>query len=138
MPFRNAGSRNEPPPSLPIPNRTMPVATATASPPELPPGDFVASHGLMVCPASSLYVCMPRALRVGMFAWAIGVAPAARSRATIGASDDLTLPVNDFRPCVVAAPATSMLALTENTTPASGPSGTSGTSGTANTEVNAL
>lgn len=114
---------------------TMPVATATASPPELPPGERVLSHGLMVCPASSLYVCMPRAFKVGMFACALGVAPAARSLATIGASDDFTLPASDFRPCVVAAPATSMLSLTENVTPASGPTGSSWTS---NTLVNAL
>src|SRR4051794_27222400 len=49
-PQQAAGTRSEPPPSLPWPSGTIPAATATAEPPDDPPGVRVGSHGLRVGP----------------------------------------------------------------------------------------
>ena len=100
----------------------MPVASATASPPEEPPGVRVGSHGLRVWPARPLSVCQRNA-KSGRFVRANGMAPASRSRATIGASAEAICPARAATPQVVAEPATSMFSLTVNGTPASGPSG---------------
>src|SRR6266508_3840724 len=50
MPQSDAGCRNEPPMSLPIPSTACPAATAAADPPLDPPGTLVGSHGLRVGP----------------------------------------------------------------------------------------
>lgn len=56
----------------------MPVATATPSPPLLPPGVRLRHHGLTVSPNNSLRLCIPARTRVGMLLWPIGMAPARR------------------------------------------------------------
>ncbi len=117
-----AGTRSDPPESLPSPSAAMPVATATASPPLVPPGVRPRSHGLTVSPYSSLRVCMPARISVGMLACPIGMAPAARSRATGGASAGATRSRKRGTPNVVAVPATGVVSFTVNGTPASGPS----------------
>ena len=50
MPVKCAGTRMEPPPSLPTPPADMPAAIAAASPPLEPPGVRRRSHGLLVGP----------------------------------------------------------------------------------------
>jgi hypothetical protein len=50
MPLKWAGTRIEPPPSLPTPPADMPAAIAAASPPLEPPGVRSRSHGLLVRP----------------------------------------------------------------------------------------
>src|SRR3990170_1128515 len=49
-PLSAAGCRIDPPVSVPIPNETCPAATATADPPEDPPGTRDGSHGLQTGP----------------------------------------------------------------------------------------
>src|SRR6266487_3709555 len=49
-PHHAAGIRVEPPPSLALAAGTYPAATATADPPEEPPGEHPTSHGLRVAP----------------------------------------------------------------------------------------
>ncbi len=100
----------------------MPVATATASPPLVPPGVRCGSHGLTVSPNSWLTVCTPAIARSGMLVRPIGIAPAARSRRTGGASAFATQSRKYGTPCVVAEPATWMFSFTVKGTPASGPS----------------
>ena len=50
MPLKCAGTRIEPPPSLPIPPAEQHAAIAAASPPLEPPGVRSGSHGLFVLP----------------------------------------------------------------------------------------
>src|SRR6476646_8103005 len=50
MPHSEAGWRTEPPVSEPSAARTTPEATATADPPELPPGTRSTSHGFLTGP----------------------------------------------------------------------------------------
>jgi hypothetical protein len=85
MPQHWAGQRSEPSLSPPSPSGAIPVATATASPPLAAPGVRVASHGLTVWPRSSLCQCH-RTVIVARLVRPIGIAPAALSRATFGAS----------------------------------------------------
>src|SRR5271154_5513437 len=50
MPQNAAGLRNEPPVSEPVHSGTMPVASATAEPPDEPAAERVGSNGLPVAP----------------------------------------------------------------------------------------
>src|SRR5215203_2420574 len=50
IPHSEAGWRTEPPVSEPRLARTTPEATATAEPPELPPGTRSRSHGFLTAP----------------------------------------------------------------------------------------
>src|SRR6516225_8773404 len=56
-PQKLAGLRQEPPMSVPCASQAMPVASATAAPPEEPAADLEVSHGLSVAPNTSLKVC---------------------------------------------------------------------------------
>ncbi len=56
MPVKCAGTRTEPPLSLPSPAADIPAAIAADSPPLDPPGDRSRSHGLRVWPCSRLSV----------------------------------------------------------------------------------
>ena len=58
-PQKAAGLRKEPPMSEPCASQAMPVASATAAPPEEPAADFVVSQGLSVAPNTSLKVLAP-------------------------------------------------------------------------------
>jgi len=55
-PQNAAGTRTEPPMSVPISKLVIPHATAAAAPPDEPPGTQVRSHGLLVVPNISLNV----------------------------------------------------------------------------------
>ena len=59
MPQKLAGLRSEPPMSVPWASHAMPVASATAAPPEEPEADRETSHGLSVAPNTSLKVLAP-------------------------------------------------------------------------------
>ena len=50
MPLKAAGLRSEPPVSEPVASGTMPVASATAEPPDEPAADLVGSKALPVTP----------------------------------------------------------------------------------------
>src|SRR3954453_15680579 len=98
----------------------MPPASATASPPLLPPGLNDASKALTVAPWRALSVCQ-RSARSGRLVRAIGIAPAARRWAMCGASRSTATPPRI--PSEVTVPATSMFSLTVNGTPSNGGAG---------------
>ncbi len=85
MPLKLAGTRIEPPPSVPMCKAPMPSAQAAAAPPLEPPGVFARSHGLRVMPVSGLSVTafQPNS---GVVVLPISTAPCSRSRAVAGAS----------------------------------------------------
>src|ERR1700726_3796161 len=58
-PQKLAGLRSEPPMSEPCASHAMPVASATAAPPEEPAADRDRSQGLSVAPNTSLKVLAP-------------------------------------------------------------------------------
>ncbi len=59
MPQKLAGLRSEPPMSEPWASQAIPVASATAAPPEEPAAERDRSHGLRVAPNTSLKVLAP-------------------------------------------------------------------------------
>src|SRR5262245_66346777 len=61
IPEKCAGTRMDPPPSLPIPPAEQPEAIAAASPPLDPPGVRARSQGLLVWPYRAL--CVSQAIR---------------------------------------------------------------------------
>src|ERR1700730_6234346 len=63
----------------------MPAATAAADPPLLPPGVIAGFHGLRVTPVALLSVRRPL-MNSGEAVLPTGIAPAARKRATCGAT----------------------------------------------------
>ena len=77
-----AGFRSEPPKSVPSAIGVIPVATATAAPPLLPPHVLVTSYGFRVAPKTALNVWDP-APNSGVFVLPIVIAPASRKRSTI-------------------------------------------------------
>ena len=58
-PQKLAGLRSEPPRSEPCATQAMPVASATAAPPEEPDADRAVFQGLRVTPKTSLKVWAP-------------------------------------------------------------------------------
>ena len=59
MPQKLAGLRSEPPMSVPWASQAIPVASATAAPPEEPAAEREMSQGLSVAPNTSLKVLAP-------------------------------------------------------------------------------
>src|SRR3954463_8387513 len=89
MPLKCAGTRIDPPPSLPMPPAEQHAAIAAASPPLDPPGVRAGSHGLFVLPYSALSVS--QAIRnSGTVVFPRTIAPADFSRETRGASASAT------------------------------------------------
>jgi hypothetical protein len=121
IPVHWAGIRTEPAMSLPSPSGDMPVASATASPPDEPPGVSAGFHGFTVAPCNALSV-WKRNAKSGRLVRATGMAPAERMRATKTASAGATLSRKAATPAVVAPPSTSRFSLTVNGTPCKGPS----------------
>ena len=117
IPQKAAGRRIEPAVSVPSAANTAPVATATAEPPLEPPALCAGSCGFaaagVVTPkASSWVVVLPTI-----------TAPAARSRATTGASRRAGASPGSVEPARVGRPSTSMMSLTPTGMPWSGPRG---------------
>src|SRR5439155_11306869 len=54
IPQKCAGTRIDPPPSLPIPPAEQPAEIAAASPPLDPPAEYSVFHGLLVFPETRL------------------------------------------------------------------------------------
>src|SRR2546421_7453070 len=96
--------------SLPSSSADRPAATATADPPDDPPGERAGSHGLFVVPNTGLYVCASAA-KVGVFVFPKMTAPAARRRATASASRSGTCPARISAPDVVLTRAVSNVSL---------------------------
>ena len=105
-----AGLRREPPMSLPSAIGHMPVASATAAPPLLPPAERVRSYGLRVVPKTGLNVWEPAA-NSGTLVLPSAIVPAARSRAMIRSSESGTLPARIGEPMVVRMPAVAWVSL---------------------------
>jgi hypothetical protein len=89
IPQKCAGTRTDPPPSLPTPPIEHPDAIAAASPPLDPPADRDTSHGLLVFPDNALSVSYA-IKNSGTLVFPIKIAPAARNRATTTASPPAT------------------------------------------------
>src|SRR5699024_1933799 len=106
VPVQWPGQRNDPPKSVPMPNPTKPAATAAASAPLDPPGEYP-SIGLRVAPKVSLSVCIQWA-NSGVFVLPIQIAPAACSRLTAEAVRCGIDPSNERLPAVVGIPVTEI------------------------------
>src|SRR5919107_5928099 len=89
MPQNAAGCRTEPPVSEPRAIGTIPEATATAEPPDEPPGTRSGAIGFFVGPYALCSVDEPIA-NSSMFVLPNGIAPASRRRFTTVASYGLT------------------------------------------------
>ena len=101
----------------------MPVAQATAAPPELPPGVLSESQGLRVTPVSGLSVT-PFQPNSGVAVLPSSTAPCSRSRATNGASTSQGPPGATVRePRRVGVPRVRDRSLMDVGTPSTGPSG---------------
>ena len=107
MPLKCAGTRIEPPPSLPTPAADMPEAIAAASPPLEPPGVRSKSHELLVRPYRRLSVSHAISSS-GVFVTPRMMAPALRKRWTRGASLVATAPARSRVPDSILIPATSI------------------------------
>src|SRR6185312_1615091 len=107
MPLSDAGQVTEPSVSVPTAMRTIPAATAAPLPLELPQALRSSAHGFWVCPPTALHPEMDRVER--MFAHSLRfvlprmIAPAARNRATSGASRLVTLLASARLPAVVGS-----------------------------------
>ena len=104
MPQNAAGMRIEQPKSVPCASGSMPVATATAEPPDEPAGLSSGFQGLRVAPNSSLTVLAPVA-NSGVLVLASTMAPAALRRRTTSASSVGTWSLKSGEPNVVRMPA---------------------------------
>src|SRR3981189_619709 len=102
MPQNEAGIRIEQPNSVPCASGTMPVATATADPPEEPAGLNAGFQGLRVTPNTSLKVLAPApnaaAANSGVLVLPSPIAPAAFRPRTASASSAGTLSLNSGEP----------------------------------------
>src|SRR5450432_741155 len=97
MPQNEAGIRIEQPKSVPCASGAIPVATATADPPEEPAGLSAGFQGLRVTPKTSLKVLAP-APNSGVLVLPSTIAPAAFRRRTTSASSVGTLSLNSVEP----------------------------------------
>src|SRR5262245_21837520 len=104
MPQNAAGMRIEQPWSVPCASGVMPVATATAEPPEEPAGLSAGFHGLRVGPNNALFVLAPQA-NSGVLVLASTIAPAALRRRTTSSSSLGTLSFRSGEANVVRMPA---------------------------------
>src|SRR5207302_8991113 len=120
MPLKCAGTRMEPPPSLPTPPAEQPEAIAAASPPLDPPAVRSRSQGLFVRPYKRLSVSQAISSS-GVLVTPSMIAPAVRSRPTRGASFSATNPARRRVPASQRRPATSIELLLLLGTPCTGP-----------------
>ena len=121
IPQKCAGTRIDPPPSLPTPPAESPAAIAAASPPLDPPAVRERSQGLLVRPYKRLSVSQAISSS-GVLVTPRITTPAARRRLTSGASSFATYPERNREPASQRCPATSIEDLIERGTPCSGPS----------------
>ena len=119
-PQKCAGTRTEPARSLPRLPAVMHAATAAAHPPLEPPGVRVSSCGLFVRPKTGLSALYSSA-NSDVFVLPSMIAPAARRRATAGASARGTWPARNFEPPVALMPRVSIVSFTDRGTPSNAP-----------------
>ena len=117
IPFTAAGQVIDPSVSVPIAAGAMPAATATPLPVEEPQPFRSSACGLRVCPPIALQPEIESLDRIFAHSERLVLpritAPAARSRATIGASRPVTLSFSARLPAVVgSAPRVSILSFT--------------------------
>jgi hypothetical protein len=112
----DAGTRIDPPPSAACASGAIPAATATAAPPEEPPGERSVSHGLRVTPSASLSVklIVPNS-EVVVFPSSTN--PASANRRTTGSESVGRAWPAPADPYVVGQPATSYRSLIGSGTP---------------------
>src|SRR2546429_1147059 len=120
MPQYAAGRRIEPPVSVPSAPRHCAAATATAEPPDDPPGTRSASQGLRVGPNAEFSVDEPMA-NSSRLVLPTTTAPASASRDTIVASYGGRQFSRMRDEHVVGTPLVHMLSLRATATPASRP-----------------
>ena len=113
--------RIEPPKSVPWASGSMPVATATAEPPDEPAALSAGFQGLRVAPNTGLTVLAPAA-NSGVLVLASAMAPAALRRRTTSASSSGTKSANSGDPKLVRMPAVCVTSLTPMGRPWRGPS----------------
>ena len=89
MPQNDAGTRMDPPPSVPTARGPSPAATAAPAPPLDPPGVMSRFHGFLVAPKSGLSV-VPLWPNSGVLVLPIRMAPAPLRRSTATASSSGT------------------------------------------------
>ena len=109
-----------PPVSEPDASATMPVASATAEPPDDPAADLRGSNGLPVAPYTAFRVLAP-APNSGVLVLPAMMPPAARIACTTRSSLSGTFPAKIGLPKVVGSPAASWRSLIPTGRPASGP-----------------
>src|SRR5690242_19033822 len=120
IPLKCAGTRIDPPPSLPTPPAEHPDAMAAASPPLEPPGVRARSQGLFVRPYKRLSVS--HAIKSsGVLVTPSTMAPADRKRDTKTASFAATLPARNRVPDSQRIPAVAMELLMLSGTPCRDP-----------------
>src|SRR4051794_8296048 len=137
-PLNAAGTRPLPAVSVPSARGTTPTATATALPELLPPLTCAAEETLAQAPYGERVPTSPVA-NWSMFVLPTGTAPASSSRRT-AVAERAAGSVRAGQAAVVGIPATSMLSLTANGSPASGPSSagaSAATSAAVSTRMNA-
>src|SRR4051812_35164501 len=100
MPQNAAGCRTDPPVSEPSAMSTAPAATATAEPPDEPPGTRSGSTGLRAGPKAQCSVDEPIANSSHVVLPAT-IAPCSRSRFTTVASNGERQPSRIFEPQLV-------------------------------------
>ena len=128
MPFMAAGQVTEPSVSVPTAKSTNWAATAAPLPDDDPQVLRFSACGLRVCPPTALQPEMEASARMLAHSDKLVLprmmAPAARSRATSGASRPVTLPASARLPAVVGSgPMVSTLSFTSTGWPNSGPFG---------------
>jgi hypothetical protein len=116
IPQQAAGVRTEPPKSPPQSNAAIPVATAAAPPPVLPPAVRVGSKGFSVAPTRLLSLSLERA-RSGMFDLPRSTAPAPAKTRWIEPESRGTRSRWRHDPPVVMIPAVSQVSLRTYGTP---------------------
>ena len=109
-PQKLAGLRRLPPRSEPCATQAMPVASATAAPPDDPAAERVVFHGFKVRPKTSLKVLAP-APNSGVFDIAKTMPPLFSRWVTRRFEDGAIRSLKIGEPCVERTPATSVRSL---------------------------
>src|SRR6185436_20788613 len=112
--------RIDPPPSPPVAQGTIPIATAADDPPLEPPGVRARFHGFRVVPKTWFFVNAVEP-NSGRFVFPMAIPPAARARATCVESYSTTCVRHGAEPYVVGNPPRSSSSFTANGTPARRP-----------------
>jgi len=117
-----AGVRTEPPKSVPCAKDAIPVATATAEPPEEPPEVSARSKGLRVGPQRRFVHTAPKP-NSGVLVLPMMTAPACRNLPTTSSSCSGIWSLNNNDPYVVRNPLVFVRSFTAIGTPCRGPVG---------------